>query len=118
MKPQPPEVLLDSMKLFDPCNRGFIRRSEMIEIMESFGEELSSNELNEMLQTAVDPSSDNGECIFYEDYVNRIYHEPNDSIYELVMKEIEERKRFSTMKFKEMKKNVKKKSKFEWIFLW
>lgn len=108
MRPKPPEILLDAFKLFDPCNRGFIRRSEMIEIMKSFGEELSSDELNEMLKTAVDSSSENGDCIFYEDYINRIHHEPFDSVYKLMTLEVEQRQKNSTRKFRETKKKLAK----------
>lgn len=105
MTPQTPEVLLEAFKLFDPSNRGYIRRGEMSEIIKSFGEGMSENEVAAMMKMAVDSSTD---CIDYEDFINCIAHEPKatDSVYTLMKRETEQRQ---TAKSREMKRRKTRK---------
>lgn len=108
LKPQTPEVLLDAFNLFDPKNRGYIRRGEMSEIIKSFGEGMSEDEVDEMMKMAVDPSNN---CIVYEDFINCIAHEPkaSDSVYTLMKMETKQRE--NATKQREIKRRMTKMKK-------
>lgn len=106
MKPQPPEVLWEAFKLFDPSNRGYIRRGEMSEIIKSFGEGMSEDEVDVMLKMANDPLSD---CIYYEDFINCIAHD-EPTIYTLMKTEQlqQQRQRAKSQEIKRRKTTTKK----------
>ncbi|CRL05914.1 CLUMA_CG019114, isoform A [Clunio marinus] len=80
MKPSKPEALLQAFKILDPKDKGFIEK----EIFESFikdcGEAMSEETYKEMMKTAVDPIE---KKVYYEPYIRKLMHEPEDSIYKL-----------------------------------
>lgn len=76
------EELHDVFKILDPKNRGYIPQNEFLKCMQEIGESLSENELNDMLDTAVDPIT---KRVYYEKYLKQLtFEEDDDSVYKFV----------------------------------
>lgn len=100
MKPSPAESLLKAFNVFDPKNKGYISKDDFVEIMTGVGEELTEDELEKMLKSAVNPFDNN---VHYEVYINKLIHEPKDSIYKLA-------KKYGVTRRSEFKKTKKSKN--------
>lgn len=83
MQPSSAEEILEAFKAFDTQKRGYISKENFIKIMTEKGEEITENELKIMLTAAMDPVENK---IFYEVYINQLFHDPQDSIYDLAKK--------------------------------
>lgn len=80
MKPSNPEDLFDAFKFLDLKNKGFIEKETFRNLLTEFGESMSKEELSDMMKSAVDPTDDR---IYYENYINQLIYNPEDSIYDL-----------------------------------
>ena len=95
MKPSSAEDILKAFKVFDPKNKGFIDGEIFQNIMAQFGDEPLMME--EMIKSAMDPTDNK---VYYEIYINKLIHEPEDSIYTL-SKQLGEPRRSSMRKMKQ-----------------
>lgn len=83
MKPSSAEELLEAFRAFDTQKRGYISKEYFIKVMTEEGEEITDEALKIMLKAAVDPIEDK---VYYEVYINQLYHNPEDSVYDLAKK--------------------------------
>ncbi|CAO1437495.1 unnamed protein product [Diamesa hyperborea] len=80
MKPLSAENLLSAFKILDPLNKGFITKENFINLMTEDDSELTPEELNKMLKSAVDTETN---TVPYEVYINQLMFEPKDCIYKM-----------------------------------
>lgn len=69
MEPAAPETLLEAFQLMDPENRGYVERDVLTKLMMEDGEPFDQEEIDEMMATAVDPTTGH---IPYEFYLNQL----------------------------------------------
>ncbi|CAG9859088.1 unnamed protein product [Phyllotreta striolata] len=79
-EPERPEELLEAFRVLDPLGKGFISKQDLIIFMTQYGEPLSQDEIDEMLELAIDPLSNT--CPYHY-YINQIIYEPSgpDNVY-------------------------------------
>ncbi|KAJ2943084.1 hypothetical protein O0L34_g18774 [Tuta absoluta] len=63
------EQLLEAFRYFDTENRGYLPKEQFVKLMMEEGEPFMQDEVDEMLQTALDPVTD---TITYEYYINQL----------------------------------------------
>lgn len=80
MKPSNPEELFDAFKFLDLKNKGFIEKETFRNLLSKFGESMSEEEMSDMMKSAVDPIDGR---VYYENYINKLIHNPEGSIYDL-----------------------------------
>ncbi|CAO1425967.1 unnamed protein product [Diamesa serratosioi] len=80
MKPLPAEGLLAAFKILDHKNKGFITKEDFINLMTEDAAEMTPEEFDKMLSSAVDSTTN---TVPYEVYINQLMYEPEDSIYKM-----------------------------------
>jgi Ca2+-binding EF-hand superfamily protein len=98
MKPSPADDLLKAFQVFDTQNKGFISRENFVEFMTAYGEEMTPEETEQMMKSAVNPADDN---VHYEFYINQLVHDNDDSVYVLAKVYVEPKR--SSIRKKKMK---------------
>lgn len=88
MKPSPLEILEGAFKILDPDDKGFITYNEYIEFLKK-GEHIENDELNVLIGISVDRLH---KACYYESYIYKLLHEPNDCIYKEAQIEAEKLK--------------------------
>ncbi|XP_065077194.1 dynein regulatory complex protein 8 [Ochlerotatus camptorhynchus] len=96
LEPAPPEKLLKAFRVLDQEGKGFVDRDYMTKLITEEGEPFTAEELEEMMAVAVDMATDK---IPYENYLNQLLHEPQDSIYTLADKFKNQIRRRTIFKF-------------------
>ncbi|XP_058815906.1 dynein regulatory complex protein 8 isoform X1 [Topomyia yanbarensis] len=96
LEPAPPEKLLKAFRVLDQEGKGLVDREYMTKLITEEGEPFTSEELEEMMAVAVDMATDK---IPYENYLNQLLHEPQDSIYYLADQLKNQIKRKTIFKF-------------------
>lgn len=69
MKPLSAEHLLAAFKILDPKNKGFITKEDFLNLMTEDDSEMTSEELDKMLKSAVDTATN---TVPYEVYINQL----------------------------------------------
>ena len=69
MKPLPAEGLLAAFKILDHKNKGFITKEDFINLMTEEDSEMTPEELDKMLKSAVDTTTN---TVPYEVYINQL----------------------------------------------
>ncbi|XP_013145572.1 PREDICTED: EF-hand calcium-binding domain-containing protein 2 isoform X2 [Papilio polytes] len=87
--PASAEILLAAFRYFDKDSRGYLTKDRFTQLMLEEGEPFSQEEFDEMMQTALDPVTNN---ITYEYYINQLMVAPKH-VYEIADVFEEERKR-------------------------
>ncbi|XP_021699532.1 EF-hand calcium-binding domain-containing protein 2-like isoform X1 [Aedes aegypti] len=96
LEPAPPEKLLKAFRVLDQEGKGFVDREYMTKLITEEGEPFTAEELEEMMAVAVDMATDK---IPYENYLNQLLYEPQDSIYALADQFKNQIKRKTIFKF-------------------
>ncbi|XP_066147799.1 dynein regulatory complex protein 8-like isoform X2 [Euwallacea fornicatus] len=73
-EPANPEVLLEAFKTLDPEQHGYLTKDYMSTLMTQDGEPFNQDELDEMLEIAIDPQT---QTIPYEYYINQLMVDEN-----------------------------------------
>lgn len=68
-QPATPEQLLDAFRTLDPEGHGYLHRELISTLMTQDGEPFTQDELDEMLEIAIDPHT---ETVPYEYYINQL----------------------------------------------
>ncbi|GJQ77789.1 hypothetical protein Trydic_g16050 [Trypoxylus dichotomus] len=78
--PASPEQLLDAFHALDVEGKGYLTREQITTLMTQDGEPFTQDELDEMLEIAIDPHT---QTVPYEYYINQLMYLPNeeDDIY-------------------------------------
>ncbi|KAG5899784.1 hypothetical protein JTB14_006119 [Gonioctena quinquepunctata] len=84
-QPASPEQLLEAFHKLDPEDHGFLTKEHISTLMTQDGEPFTQDELEEMLEIAIDPHT---QTVPYEYYINQLMHEPQgkDNIYHIAEK--------------------------------
>ncbi|XP_048525401.1 dynein regulatory complex protein 8 isoform X3 [Dendroctonus ponderosae] len=77
-EPASPETLLEAFRTLDPEQHGFLNKEYISTLMTQDGEPFNQDELDEMLEIAIDPQT---QTIPYEYYINQLMHEPAGEAY-------------------------------------
>ncbi|CAG9761703.1 unnamed protein product [Ceutorhynchus assimilis] len=72
-EPASPETLLEAFRTLDPEQHGFLTKDYISTLMTQDGEPFNQDELDEMLEIAIDPHT---HTIPYEYYINQLMYEP------------------------------------------
>ncbi|CAH1962983.1 unnamed protein product [Acanthoscelides obtectus] len=72
-EPATPEQLLEAFQVLDSEGHGYLTKEHISTLMTQDGEPFTQDELDEMLEIAVDPHT---QTIPYEYYINQLMHEP------------------------------------------
>ncbi|XP_050294160.1 dynein regulatory complex protein 8 isoform X2 [Anthonomus grandis grandis] len=73
-EPASPESLLEAFRVLDPEEHGFLTKEYISTLMTQDGEPFNQDELDEMLEIAIDPQT---QTIPYEYYINQLMFEPH-----------------------------------------
>lgn len=97
-QPSPPEQLLEAFQTLDPLGKGFLTKEYMSTIMTQDGEPFTQDELDEMLEIAVDPHT---QTIPYEYYINQLMYEPKveEDVYKMADEIVASRPRTRSRRF-------------------
>ncbi|XP_068624469.1 dynein regulatory complex protein 8 [Battus philenor] len=87
--PASAEMLLAAFRYFDKDGRGFLTKERFAQLMLEEGEPFTQEEFDEMMQTALDPVTNN---ITYEYYINQLMVAPK-TVYDIADMLEAERKR-------------------------
>lgn len=68
-EPASPETLLEAFRTLDPEQHGFLEKGYVSTLMTQDGEPFNQDELDEMLEMAIDPQT---QTIPYEYYINQL----------------------------------------------
>nr|XP_022908550.1 EF-hand calcium-binding domain-containing protein 2-like isoform X2 [Onthophagus taurus] len=68
-EPPSPDALLEAFHVLDPLGKGYITREYITQLMTEKGEPFSQDEIDEMLEVAIDPST---QTVPYEFYINKL----------------------------------------------
>lgn len=68
-QPASPEQLLDAFHALDTEGRGYLTREQITTLMTQDGEPFTQDELDEMLEIAIDPHT---QTVPYEYYINQL----------------------------------------------
>lgn len=79
--PASPDKLLEAFHILDEKGVGYLTKQQITNIMTQEGEPFSQDELDEMLEIAIDPQT---QTVPYEYYINQLMHELKDNnVYEM-----------------------------------
>lgn len=68
-QPASPELLLEAFKVLDPEGHGYLTKEYISTLMTQDGEPFTQDELEEMLEIAIDPQT---QTVPYEYYINQL----------------------------------------------
>ncbi|EEZ99756.1 dynein regulatory complex protein 8 isoform X1 [Tribolium castaneum] len=88
-QPASPAQLLEAFQVLDNEGKGFLTKERISTLMTQDGEPFTQDELDEMLEIAIDPHT---QTVPYEYYINQLMHEPEGEkdIYKLADRVLEE----------------------------